>query len=124
MRMVAVVPFLLAAAIPARAAILAAGPGYASLDQTSVTCTLYNVGTTSVAIYSTQIIREGGVAVSVSSACPTSLAPGRRCSFGADNVANGLAHACKAVVSSKASIRGTFAIHTVSNTYPYQEPLR
>jgi hypothetical protein len=121
---VAVVALLLAATLPARSAdILATGPGYGSDSQAVARCYLYNAGGTSVRVSSVRIIRENTGPVPVNCNCGT-LASQHECECVAA-IINSAAHACKAVVSDKTNIRGTFVIFPNSEqTVLYSEVLR
>jgi hypothetical protein len=125
MRTVTVSALLLASSLPAaRADIIGTGPGYASTAQYQAICLLYNAGSTAVTVTSVQIIREYTGPVALKATCNgRTILPGNDCGATADTATN-VAYACKAVISSKTNVRGTFELADFNYLPIYSEPLR
>ena len=123
MRMIAIIAVLLAGTVSARADIIGTGPGYGSDAQAAALCILYNAGSTSFNVSSIKIIQENYGPISTLSCCTGSVQPGHYCGCYA-HIGNLTAHACKAVVSAKTNVRGTFTIRNSSGDPLYSEMLR
>ena len=123
MRTVIVGALLTSFALPGQssAAVLGAGPSYGSPNQQVVQCLLYNGGPDNVSISSVQIYSEFGP-VNTQTFCGNELFAGFSCYFYAF-IANNVAHACKAVMSDKTYVRGTFIIYAPNNQVIHSEQL-
>jgi hypothetical protein len=119
----AAVFFLIGWGSVAQADILAGGAAYGGPTQYTGVCYLYNAGGGSVTVSSIHIYDEVGNAyITLSDSCTTILA-GRTCRT-VSRIFDGNAYSCKAVVSSKANVRGRLELRKSDGTYLTHQELR
>jgi hypothetical protein len=99
----------------AQAEIMAAGAAYGSNAQVTGVCYLFNAGSTSVVVSSIRIYDEVGNAYIVISGNCGTLAPNRSCRTVA-RIFSDIAYSCKALVSSKANLRGELEFRDSAGT--------
>ena len=104
-------------------ALFEPAPGYGGPTQAVAVCYISNLGNTSVSFTSARIYKEFGVAVPlVTSNCGT-LTSQASCRYVA-NIANSVAHWCRADVSSKGNLRGRLEIRNGSAQVLSTESMR
>ncbi|MFO1036965.1 MAG: hypothetical protein U1E45_08980 [Geminicoccaceae bacterium] len=111
MRWVAFGTLLLLAAPAAGADILSSRPTFRA-GQTTVTCTIVNVGSTLVTVSNPKVAAEVGPTFDLQLApneCRSTLGPTQNCTWNAATRTGG-AHLCRVTVSNKAGLRGQMGI--------------
>jgi hypothetical protein len=111
----------------AQAADFGGGPAYGGRNSVggSVTCRVFNFGTTAVSISFRQIFDNTGAMVTLTSdSCNVSLGPTKSCSYSAP-ISGNLAFSCRLrTVGTGTGISGLIEIQSVGNTVLTTVPLR
>lgn len=109
----------------AHAATVGSAPAYGGTTQSIVVCYYSNLGATSINVTSSQILVEPGTAVSeATESCSGPIAAGSRCRTVSVTVVNNGAHWCRAVVDSKAALRGRMEIRDSSGNVLSSEEIK
>lgn len=114
----------------AQADILAAGPAYGGFSSIggSITCRIFNFGTSTVSISARQIFTNTNVSITpTADTCNVSLAPTRTCAYSASPTSN-LAYSCRVVAVAGAydklvNISGVIEIQTSGHEVVTTVPL-
>ena len=114
---------LMAMGATAQAELFGSAPSYGGPSQTVAVCYFSNLGSSAVSFSSTRIYKEFGVTVSVPINNCSTLGSQASCRYVA-NIANSVAHWCRADVSSKSNLRGRIEIRDSSNTILTTEAMR
>ena len=93
------------------AEILAGGGLYTVGDASSVTCTLFNAGSSNVSISSIAIYDHAGNAIAPAyNSCSSSLTAHKSCLFQTTGAVPFATYSCRAIVGNKTNIRGVLAV--------------
>ncbi len=109
----------------ADAATVGSAPAYGGPTQSVAVCYYSNIGASAVTFSSSIILVEPGNAVAEASEfCGGAIAAGGRCRTVSGTLATNAAHWCRAVVDSKASLRGRMEIRDSSGNVLSSEGIR